>query len=494
VSESGNGGVRYCPHCGEAGTFGHRFCSKCGKDQSDPAVESHTPPQGVTSSSGYRPQAPVATPPLGNQRNRNRWRVGIVAFAAVVLLGGGAGAYFAFGNNKSISHPHSPPGNKSRGQLAYAVHAKTYSSFESEYASVKDAVVKIKTFGCDGNEYEGSGFAIDAHHIVTAAHVIESSESITVLVGGVPVPAHLIGLDVSGDVALLETSGALNAPFIPLENHNPAVGERVAAIGYPLGGSLTMTQGSVSALQQSITVNDTQLAGLVQTDTALNHGNSGGPLMSLDGRANGIVDALDTDANATGYATSPKYAGTDVANWISQPQNLPLPLCSSPDPLETISALPPTPTTAPTTPTDNEPGTAIPNIQLSSDGFAAMGVVQSLANALSSHQWDQARAIYPSLGSDSELAADYGALNASTVVITGETDSGAVVDLSGAFVAWETVAGVQRTSIYCISWNVNPQATEVQSESSIDSNLVAYQDQWTDPIDLVSVVASQCTP
>jgi hypothetical protein len=420
--------------------------------------------------------------------------MGIVIVAAVVLLGGGAGAYFAFGDQQT--HPRTPSQSvtKKGGHLASVVHVKKYSSFESEYASVKKAVVKFKTFGCDGNAYEGSGFAIDAHHIVTAGHVIESSESITVLVGGVPIPVHLIGLDVSGDLALLETSGALSPPFIPLENHDPAVGERVAAIGYPLGGSLSMTQGSVSALQQGITVNETQLAGLVQTDTALNHGNSGGPLMGLDGRANGIVDALATDANATGYATSPKYAGADVANWLSHPQNLPLPLCSRPDPLGAISALPTTPSTAPTSPTENEPGTAIPNIQLSSEGLAAMVVVQSLASALASHQWDQARAIYPSLGPDSELSADYGALNASTVVITGETDSGSTVGLSGAYVAWETVAGVQRTSIYCISWNVIPQATEVQSESSIDSNLVAYQDQWTDPTDLVSVVANQCTP
>jgi hypothetical protein len=109
-----------------------------------------------------------------------------------------------------------------------------------------------------------------------------------------------------------------------------------------------MTQGSVSALEQSILVNNTQLAGLVQTDTALNPGNSGGPLLGLDGRASGIVDALNTQANATGYAISPKYATSEVDHWLVSPESHPLPLCTSPNPLGSGPAGPP-PSSAPTT-------------------------------------------------------------------------------------------------------------------------------------------------
>ena len=176
-----------------------------------------------------------------------------------------------------------------RRQCRHIQFGGGFSSFESAYGSLKGAVVKIETVGCDGNEYEGSGFAIDAHDIVTAGHVVEQSQSMTVAVGGNPVPAQIVGLDVSGDLALLHSDATIQGPYIPLETHNPSVGESVAAIGFPLGGGLTMTQGSVSALNQDITVNGTNLDGLVQTDTPLNHGNSGGPLVALDGRANGIM-------------------------------------------------------------------------------------------------------------------------------------------------------------------------------------------------------------
>jgi S1-C subfamily serine protease len=402
----------------------------------------------------------------------------------------------AFGGVALSRHNTKKPANSSSsGQSVSHTRtvsaAKTYASFESEYASLKGAVVKIETVGCDGNQYEGSGFAIDAHHIVTAGHVVEQSQSITVAVGGNPLPTQIIGLDVSGDLALLHSDAAIPGPYIPLEAHDPPVGERVAAIGFPLGGGLTMTQGSVSALGQDITVNDTLLKGLVQTDTPLNHGNSGGPLIALDGRANGIVDALNTQANATGYAISPKYAAVEVDNWIAHPESHPLPMCSSTNPLGSVSATP-TPST-PSTPSSG-PGVAIPTVALSSQGTTSMYIVQSLATALANHQWDQARTIYPLLESDSQLAIDYGALQASTVVVTGENDGSTTVGLTGAYVAWETVNGDQRTSIYCIGWTVDPNDQQVVNQASIDSDLVDYQSGWADPSSVVTVVESQCVP
>jgi S1-C subfamily serine protease len=237
-----------------------------------------------------------------------------------------------------------------------------YTSFEAEYPATKGAIAKISTIGCDGSAFVGTGFAIDAHHIVTAGHVIEGSKSMTVTFGGNPVPTQIVGLDASGDVALLESDSLLPAPYIPLGDSAPGVGERVAAIGFPLGGDLTITQGSVSALGQSITVNNNQLAGLVQTDTALNPGNSGGPLVALDGTARGIVDALNTQANATGYAIAPQYARSEVQHWITSPESHPLPLCTAPDPYGSVQENPPSPSTTappptvPAVPTVSPPG------------------------------------------------------------------------------------------------------------------------------------------
>jgi Trypsin-like peptidase domain len=338
--------AKYCPNCGQPRNFKDRFCSKCGADQTgstqDPSQQA--PTQDLT--------ADPATPPTGtrvltsNQEEprtapsgpvpKRRSRLGTVLLitgAAVLVAAAAVGATVVLTNHKS----NNPKSAASAGRSHALFVSKSYSSFEAEYAALKNSVVKISTVGCDTNNYVGSGFVTDAHDIVTAAHVVEGSQSMTVTVNGNSVPVQLIGLDASGDVALLHSDGSLPRPYIPIESKTPLVGERVAAIGFPLGGGLTMTQGSVSALQQQITVNSTLLAGLVQTDTALNPGNSGGPLVSLDGRADGVIDALNTQANATGYAISPTYAVLEVSHWILNPENHPLPLCSTPNPLGSVS-------------------------------------------------------------------------------------------------------------------------------------------------------------
>ena len=385
MDESNGGASGFCPRCGQARNLSDRYCSRCGAEQTRADAE--------PSPSSGQPIADPVTPPTGapNETSpysaaRRRWGVGrtlaVVGIGMVVL---GAAVFGAI----TISQPSaSKPANSSSKHHSTA-HSPSnsptvsYSSFEATYASLKGAVVKIETMGCDGNEYEGSGFAIDAHNIVTAGHVIEQSQSMTVAFGGNPIPAQIIGLDVSGDLALLHSDATIPGPYIPLETRDPSVGEDVAAIGYPLGGGLTMTQGSVSALNQDITVNDTNLKGLVQTDTPLNHGNSGGPLVALDGKANGIIDALNTDANGTGYALSPQYASVEVSSWIKSPEHHPLPMCSSSNPLGSVStsSIPSAPTTG--------AGVAIPTITLTSQGTTSMYIVQSLASALATHQWDQ---------------------------------------------------------------------------------------------------------
>lgn len=122
-----------------------------------------------------------------------------------------------------------------------------------------------------------------------------------------------------------------------------------------------------------------------------------------------------------------------------------------------------------------------------------MGVVQSLASDLANHDWDQARTIYDFSESDDQLESDYGALNDSTVVITNESDDGSAVTLTGAYVAWETVNGSQRTSIYCVSWQVETDSEQVESLSNVDSPLIGYASAWVDPSTLENVVTGQCT-
>lgn len=357
---------RHCGTCRAVIPAGDRFCQTCGAPQLH-QPSNPTPPLGMSSppnGSPYNAPQPSPDAPTGaagqdstpHAPSHNRSRALALAAAVVVVAAGAAGGTLvltrpAASNKAALIGARSSKVNSSTTLNVRSVSTTTassagpaasrYSSFSSEYSALKGAIARIDTVGCDGSAYVGSGFAVDAHHIVTAAHVVEGSQSMTVTLAGTPVPSQIIGLDASGDVALLQSDSALPGPYISIASTAPAVGQRVAAIGFPLGGGLTMTQGSVSALGQTIAVNSTQLSGLVQTDTALNPGNSGGPLLALDGTARGIVDALATPANATGYAISPNYASSEVTHWLASPESHPLPLCTAPNPLGSVAAASP---------------------------------------------------------------------------------------------------------------------------------------------------------
>jgi hypothetical protein len=123
-----------------------------------------------------------------------------------------------------------------------------------------------------------------------------------------------------------------------------------------------------------------------------------------------------------------------------------------------------------------------------------MNLIQSFASDLAQHRWSAARAIDPQIASDAELAVGYGALDASTVVVTREGTSGGNLLLRGAYVAWETINEQPGTSIYCTQWTVNPSVKQIISTKSIGSDLVGYTSHWTNPASLVSVVSSTCGP
>ncbi len=306
----------------------------------------------------------------------------------------------------------------------------SYASFEAEYPAVKGAIARINTIGCNGSAYVGTGFAIDAHHIVTAGHVVEGSNTMTVTLDGNPVPTQIVGLDASGDVALLQSDSALPAPYIPLADSAPGVGERVAAIGFPLGAGLTLTQGSVSALGQDLTVNNNRLAGLVQTDTALNPGNSGGPLIALDGTARGIVDVLNIRANATGYAIGSQYAHAEVQRWIVTPESHPLPLCTAPNPYVAAGvSTPPTQSPTPTTPAPSPDRVQVTESAASAQAPAVLAIAQRYFDAINAHDYDAWTATVTSQRASQQSRASwnqgYRSTHQFSVVVTAITPTGA---------------------------------------------------------------------
>jgi len=152
----------------------------------------------------------------------------------------------------------------------------------------------------------GSGFVIDkAGHIVTNYHVVEGARRVDVsFSNNESMKAKIVGVDPSTDVAVLQVDAHARA-LTPLTLGNSdavRVGDSVVAIGNPLGYDRTVTAGIVSALQRVIqSPNSYSIDHVIQTDAALNHGNSGGPLLDARGEVIGVNSQISTgDTGATG--------------------------------------------------------------------------------------------------------------------------------------------------------------------------------------------------
>src|SRR6185295_18578306 len=149
----------------------------------------------------------------------------------------------------------------------------------------------------------GSGFIIDRQgFILTNFHVIENADRITVtLADGRALRGEVVGSDPAIDVALIKVSGEGNLPEAPLGNSDDLrVGEWVCAIGNPLGYVHSVTVGVVSFIGRKLF--DASLDDYIQTDAAINFGNSGGPLINARGEVIGINAAISARAANIGFA------------------------------------------------------------------------------------------------------------------------------------------------------------------------------------------------
>ncbi len=139
----------------------------------------------------------------------------------------------------------------------------------------------------------GSGFIISEDgYIITNYHVIEGAESITVTAyDGTTYDAELVGSDDSNDIAVLKIDASGLTPVVLGTSNDLLVGDQVVAIGNPLGElTFSLTSGVVSALDRQVTTSLTTM-NLIQTDCAINSGNSGGALFNMYGEVVGITNA-----------------------------------------------------------------------------------------------------------------------------------------------------------------------------------------------------------
>jgi S1-C subfamily serine protease len=168
----------------------------------------------------------------------------------------------------------------------------------------------LDPFGFGGTTHEtqralGSGFVIDkAGHVVTNLHVVQGAQRVQVSFSDHErLDAHVVGRDASTDVAVLEVKAQSRA-LTPLQlgdSESVRVGDPVVAIGNPLGEDRSITSGIVSALQRRIFApNGVPIDNVIQTDAALNHGNSGGPLLDAAGKVIGVNSQIQTSGSSDG--------------------------------------------------------------------------------------------------------------------------------------------------------------------------------------------------
>jgi len=139
----------------------------------------------------------------------------------------------------------------------------------------------------------GSGFVVDSKGIIiTNNHVIEEADEITVTFwDGAKLDAKLIGRDPKTDLAVLKVTSKKPLPFVPLGNSDKArVGDWVIAIGNPFGLGGSLSAGIISAINRDI--NAGPYDSFIQTDAAINRGNSGGPLFNMQGEVIGVNSAI----------------------------------------------------------------------------------------------------------------------------------------------------------------------------------------------------------
>jgi len=151
----------------------------------------------------------------------------------------------------------------------------------------------------------GTGFLISRDGlVVTNFHVVDGAQELKVRLDGRHYTARVRGTDKFTDIALLQIDAGRDLPYLELADSDAGrVGDWVMAIGNPLGLDKTVTTGVVSAKGRSIGLSrDSSFENFIQTDAAINFGNSGGPLVDMQGRVLGVTTAVNYGAQGIGFA------------------------------------------------------------------------------------------------------------------------------------------------------------------------------------------------
>jgi putative serine protease PepD len=247
---------------------------------------------------------------------RTRTATVVAASALAAGVATGAVGYAAVSGN-GLGSSASPAASTAAGTPTAS--STSSSNVGAIYERANDSVVEITVtsqsssgpsdspfpFG-DGQQQQtqqaqGSGFVYDTDgHVVTNEHVVEGATSVKITFSdGSTYDATVVGSDPSTDLAVLKVDAPASElhPLALADSDNVAVGDGVVAIGSPYGLEGTVTTGIVSALDRTIqSTNGYSIPGAIQTDAAINHGNSGGVLLNMQGKVIGVTSQIESES------------------------------------------------------------------------------------------------------------------------------------------------------------------------------------------------------
>lgn len=265
--------------------------------------------QGAYQPPNY-PPGPVYSPPTPPRRRRGRsGAILLLTIVLALIFSVGLFSGWEFAHNGSSASTTTQTAATSTASSSSSSATSIQAQQEAAIAKIEPAVVELKVTTAQGEQI-GSGVIIDSNgDIVTNNHVVSGEQNIqVVLSNGSTEQGQLIGTSAANDLAVVRI-----APFAHMivaqlgDSSKLVVGQEVLAVGNPLGITETATQGIVSALNRSVTESaGTTLSNAIQTDAALNPGNSGGALVNLQGQLVGIptLGAVNTETNTTANGVS----------------------------------------------------------------------------------------------------------------------------------------------------------------------------------------------
>ncbi len=255
----------------------------------------------------------------------------VAMVAAAAVIGGGAGAAITTlsdgGSAKTTVVTTAATGaNVANADLSVGQIAKDATKSVVEIDATSSGGDQSFPFGNDGGRAaEGTGFVYDTKgDIGTNQHVVSGASTVKVKFSdGSTYTATVVGADAATDIAVLHVNAPSSklAPLALADSSKAEVGDGVVAIGNPFGLDGTVTSGIVSAVGREISSpDDTPIAGAIQTDAAINHGNSGGPLLNLRGEVIGITSQIQSEGggnDGVGFAVPSNTVKSIASQLIS---------------------------------------------------------------------------------------------------------------------------------------------------------------------------------